>query len=357
LNLGPREPFAMRKRCLKRENKQFSRKKHGKQAGKAKAVRALGQERKLPKSESNPRRQELLQHDHELSASGTTTLPQPVEQQTDKQSRNANKEPQALVTAQFLQEALEELDSPQPAQEIEKRSAIRAVSAIGREECYRISDTTAIGVEIEKDSDGKSMKLDAELVDISQGGIRLRSKTSLAEKDSLILTIVPKGSSKSFSAHAQVCWTTIAPKGRYWIGCSIEPRIPLTLLEHLAASGILERRQDSRKDVSLTLSACWALDPTEFKVSVLNISHGGICLSIAQDGKPGDRIRLTLKGEIQKPEYVLMTVCWQVDTDEGYIIGCRFCHPTSYEKLIHLADAQDAKTMSKSSGKFKFLGR
>ena len=56
----------------------------------------------------------------------------------------------------------------------------------------------------------------------------------------LTLTIVPEGFSNSFSARAKVCWTTLARKGHFWLGCSIEPRIPLALLDHLAASGILE---------------------------------------------------------------------------------------------------------------------
>ena len=57
-------------------------------------------------------------------------------------------------------------------------------------------------------------------------------------------------------------------------------------------------------------------------------------------GKPGDRIRLTLPGDHEKPTYVVLTACWQIATDGGYIVGCKYSHPTGYEKLIKLADAQ-----------------
>jgi hypothetical protein len=213
-------------------------------------------------------------------------------------------------------------------------------SWIVTEERYRLTDSTAVRVEIETGTGGEGKKLDVELVDISQGGVRLRSKKPVAEKAELTMTIVPTGFPKSLSARARVCWTTLAPKSSYWLGCSIEPRIPQALLDHLAANGILERRHDSRQEVSMTLSACWELDPTTFEVSILNISRGGICLLISQDGHPGDRIRLTLPGDSGRPAYILTTVCWQVETEDGYVVGCSFCHQASYEKLLHLAGAQ-----------------
>ena len=127
---------------------------------------------------------------------------------------------------------------------------------VGRDERYRLADNGAVSVRIETDSGREREELDAELVDISQGGIRLRSRTPMAEGDTLIVTLTPGELSKSSIARAQVCWTTPAPKGRFCSGCSIEPRIPQPVLDHLAASGILERRQDTRQQVSVTLTVC-----------------------------------------------------------------------------------------------------
>ena len=38
----------------------------------------------------------------------------------------------------------------------------------------------------------------------------------------------------------------------------------------------------------------------------MNVSTGGACLSMPKVGKPGDRIRLTLPGNHEKPTYVVL---------------------------------------------------
>jgi hypothetical protein len=342
----------MKKKRSRRNRERFWRETLSRQAKSGQSVRAFCQERRLTESAFYFWQRELNQHNQEQPAAGTATLPRRDAMQPpariEGETTEPNQEPRGLVPARPAPVVPGETDATPPAPAIKERLVKTTVSAIGREERFRLTDPMAISVEIETDSHGESTKLDAELVDISQGGVRLRSKTSVAVKDALTITIVPKGFSKSLSARAQVCWTLLAPKGRYWLGCSIEPRIPLALLDHLAVNGILERRHDLRQEVSIILSACWELDPTAFDVSVLNISWGGICLWIPQGGNPGDRICLTLPGDNQKPTYILMAVCWQVDADDGYVVGCSFCHHASYEKLMQFADARYAKAMGRS---------
>jgi hypothetical protein len=212
-----------------------------------------------------------------------------------------------------------------------------AVYWMGREERYRLSESAAVRVEAEMESGGERSSLEVELLDISPGGMRLRSKTPVAENAFLTISIVPQGSSRSLSTRARACWMTLAPRGRYWLGCSIEPKIPQALFDHLATKGILERRQDARQEVCMTVPACWELDPARFEASILNVSRGGICLSIAQDGSPGDRIRLTLPGDQERPTYVVTTVFWQVATEDGFIVGCSFSDQTGYERFIQVA--------------------
>jgi len=331
------------------KQERFWRKMLSEQADSGQSVRTFCQEKRLVASAFFSWQRELKQRDQKQP--GTATLQQhDAEQpptQIHRQATKPNKEPRVLVPAKLVPVAHGKADAPQPAPAIEEQSKRTTASLIAREERYRLTNSTAVRVEIETDSGGESTNLDVELVDISQGGARLRSKTPVAEKVSLTMTIVPKGFSKSLSARAQVRWTTLAPKGCYWLGCSIEPRIPQALLDHLAANGILERRHESRREVSLVLPACWELDPAKFEVSILNISRGGLCLLISQDGSPGDRIRLTLPGDNQRPTYVLTTVCWQVHTDYGFVVGCSFCHQAGCQKLMHLADAQNAKAVGK----------
>jgi hypothetical protein len=369
LKNGPTERSAMKKKHSRRIREQFWQKTFGEHADSGQSVQAFCRERRLDESEfyywqqqlryqcrENPSTESAAFQEcgAESSATATATLlecdAENSDPQTDWQAMEQNDAPCDSAGHCSASNAVQEDVAPPPAPRARKRPKVTTISMIGREERYRLADTTGVSVEIGTDSDAKRTKNNVELVDISKGGVRLRSESPLNEKDELTLTIVPEGFPKSLSVCAQVCWTTPAPKGLFYSGCSIEPKIPQALLDHLSAKGILERRHDTRQGVSLVLPACWELNPKRFEVSVLNVSHGGICLSISQDGKPGDRIRLTLPGDPERPTYLLLTVCWEVSTAEGYVVGCKFCQPSGYEKLRHLADAQDAQSIGRFSG-------
>jgi hypothetical protein len=316
---------------------QFWGKAISEQAGCGLSVRAFCKERRLGESEFYLWQRKLKSRANKQPATSRRDASQKPSRPSEREATVSNKERGTAVRAKADSVA------PKATPTVKGRSAKSAVSALRKEERYRLRGSKAVRVEIETDTGDESRTLDAELLDISEGGVRLRSKTPVAMRDSLTINIMPAGFSKSLSARAKVCWTTLAPKGSHWLGCSIEPRIPPSVLEHLATGGVLERRHDSRRDVSMTLAACWELDPTRLEALVSNLSPGGACLAVAKPGNPGDRIRLTLPGDNQKPTYIFMTACWQIDTDDGFIVGCTFCHHRSYEKLLQLADAQQPK--------------
>jgi hypothetical protein len=234
-------------------------------------------------------------------------------------------------------------EAPKPASAIKEHAAQSSDLGLRREERYRLADSKALGIKIEMVSADKKTRIDAELIDISPGGVRLCSTSPARKGQSLRIEIVPKGLEMSLSAWAKVCWTTLAPKGGHLLGCSVEPRIPQELLNHLAANGVLERRHDARRKVRITLPGCWELSPKELEVSLVNISAGGACLSMTNGGKPGDRIRLTLPGDKPRPTYLILTACWQIRADNGYIVGCTYGQQTAYGKLLQLADAQQPR--------------
>ena len=221
---------------------------------------------------------------------------------------------------------------------------------LGREVRYRVVNARTIDVRVETDSGGECAKLEAELIDISQGGVRLRSKAPIAAGDMLTIKVSFRSLtrvSNPLIIRGQVCRTTPAREGCY-LGCAIEPTIPQVLLENLAASGILERRSDGRQETSITLPAKWECDQTEVSASILNISDGGMCLLISKMNNVGDRLRLTLLDEDAEPAYVLITVCWQIATDDGHVLGCEFEDRAAYLRLKHVADRQAARATARN---------
>ena len=129
--------------------------------------------------------------------------------------------------------------------------SVQVQTLLSREVRYQIVNAETIEVGVDRDSAGGCTKLEAELMDISQGGIRLRSEVPIAVGDSLTITISFKGLkvvSNPLIVCARVYWTTPVRMGRFCVGCSIKPTIPQELLENLAAAGILERRCDGRQE-------------------------------------------------------------------------------------------------------------
>jgi hypothetical protein len=221
----------------------------------------------------------------------------------------------------------------------------RTQRIVGRDTRFQFANADAIDVRVEAESDGQCSRIDAELIDFSAGGLRLRSDAPLVEDDSLTVTVdfkEPSEHTRPLTVRAQVCWATLAPKGQFYVGCTIEPAIPESLLEHLAASGILERRLEDRQETSITVTARWELDRVEWEATILNLSTGGVCVSIPQLGIVGDRLRLTVPNEKQPPTYVYVKARWQIGTEEGYVLGCDFGERGSYERLAAAANAQAA---------------
>jgi hypothetical protein len=343
------EHLGMNKRRSRRKQERERRKQERfwrdvlrQQANSGQSVRAFCQERQIVASAFFSWQRQIKQCDRNRSAGSTTTVKNVgIEQSPVHPNRQSSNPTKPVLSARRGADVL------QPVPAIETQSASRLAPWVATEKRYRLSDSTAVRVEVETESGGDCAKFDVELVDISQGGVRLRSENLVRKGESLTLTLSPKGFPTSLSARAKVCWTTLAPKGSHWLGCSIEPRIPQSLLDHLASTNILDRRHDARHEVSIALSASWELDPTAFDVKILNISRGGLCLLISQDGHLGDRIRLTLPGDNHKPTYILTTVCWQAGTKDGYLVGCSLSQRTAYEKLVRLANAQSPEAEPK----------
>jgi hypothetical protein len=206
-------------------------------------------------------------------------------------------------------------------------------SFVARETRYKIVFRDAVAAQVVADADGAAIRLNAELIDISTGGVRLCSDAPLADGAGLMISVITGDKSNPITVRAEVCWTTLASKGRFYSGCSIEPPIPQRLLDDLAATGILERRQEVRQETSVTLPARWELDNTPCEAAVLNISSGGLSLLMPQRGKVGQRLCLTAADENGQPTRVYVKARWQVNTKEGSVVGCEINDRATYLRL------------------------
>lgn len=192
---------------------------------------------------------------------------------------------------------------------------------------YQVTGSEKITVTIVNGDGDDVISSHAELVDISVGGAKFKAPEGLPVKAKVVVTIAVKHLEREISAPSKICWVRpVAGKG-WLVGCAFESQIADSVLDDFAKGGVLERRQHRREAVSLTVRAKWELNSEESSAIILNYSpKGGFCLQSEIQGKPGERVLLLFDQDDGRQVSVRGKAKWQVECDEGYLIGCEFLH-------------------------------
>ena len=205
-----------------------------------------------------------------------------------------------------------------------------------------------ISVVIERE-DQETETIDAELVDVSQGGAKLKTDKRLSIDDEVTLDISPDGSDRRVTVVARICWARPSKDDQFWIGCRFNPRLPQSLLVDLAEGGYLERREYRREDIALKALARWELTPDDVEMRLADYSSGGFCLLSEEPGTAGKRILLHLDNEDGEQVLVSGKAQWQVESEEGFRIGCEFVNQGGYQMVRGILRGSDADVEEKSN--------
>ena len=174
--------------------------------------------------------------------------------------------------------------------------------------------------------------LSAELLDVSEGGakLRLEAPPDVAELIELKLGCV-EGPFR-ITLLCRVVWLRQDSPDSWRVGCEFVPKLPLEVMDELF-DNIIERRQSDRRVVLRDAFAKWELQPELFGVRLVNVSQGGFCVHSLQSGQVGQRIWLSLRPEEDGTTKVLGSVRWCTSLDDGFLIGCAFLDLSSYVTL------------------------
>lgn len=130
------------------------------------------------------------------------------------------------------------------------------------------------------------------------------------------------------------------------LGCSLENKIPDSVLEELASEGIVNRRSDDRFRLSQQASISWQLSSCDVDVELTDYSYGGLRFESEIEVPLDTSVRLTI--ELPDEEVVLNgRTLWRTESENGYTAGIAFTEreaPATVEKIVQGADR------SKSSG-------
>lgn len=212
-------------------------------------------------------------------------------------------------------------------------------SLVRRDPRYKIKDDAELNVTIER-RDGSSCLVHADLLDLSVRGAKFKTKESIAVEDVVCVKIEVNRPKRIIAVSGRIRWVTPITGDDWWLGCAFDVPIEYAILHELAVSGILERRRYRRERVSVRTTAKWELNSTRTEVCILNYSPGGgFCMLSQTEGKPGDRVLLRFELHDGREVLVCGTARWQVESENGYVIGCEFLHTRNSTMLSELIES------------------
>ena len=83
----------------------------------------------------------------------------------------------------------------------------------------------SVSIEVRKGALGLGANVAAELLDISEGGVRVVTKTPLQMDDEVEITLAGYGIRKAIRRLATVCWSFKLESGEYATGFNFEKRL------------------------------------------------------------------------------------------------------------------------------------
>jgi Tfp pilus assembly protein PilZ len=213
---------------------------------------------------------------------------------------------------------------------------------------YRLSRDGNMTIVIEYEGEESLQTVSAVLLDISTGGAKLQTDVAIPMRDIVMLQLQVPELKRTMTVSGEVCWVSPTNESKWHLGCSFRPPMPEETLDEFAQHNILERRRHERHQVALRTTARFELSQDESPVWILNISEGGFCILTQRDGVPGERVQLILEPEGCSPIHIRAKAQWQVETDEGIVVGCEFRNASDYEVLRDLDNSTTPRKKRRS---------
>jgi hypothetical protein len=207
---------------------------------------------------------------------------------------------------------------------------------------YQLVSDSPVPVCVEWKSGNESHKCDARLVDLSANGARIRLPQHVELHETIEVRLRVKKLSVDFQCAAEVCWSQ--PFGNEWVlGCAFDSELPEHVLVKLAGNGYINRRTDPRFSIDLTAEVREELGANEWlKVTLDNYSSGGFRLRSMYPIAVGQRVLLSLQ-EFEQQVAIPGRALWQVETEEGYSVGCSFLNGDGFDRLTSIVRREDSQ--------------
>jgi hypothetical protein len=173
--------------------------------------------------------------------------------------------------------------------------------------------------------------VDAQLLNLSSTGAKLALPIDLPRDRWLRLKLTLEEFALTIYVSGKVCWKSNGGEQSCQVGCRLNPQIPTSILQHVAQSGRLDRRDEDRRPVQRPVAIVRrrGLRTVEEPADLHNYADGGVCLSASQPAELGERLTLRLDGG---PKFEVV-VRWQMQQGDQCLIGCEYVDAKVFDAL------------------------
>lgn len=198
---------------------------------------------------------------------------------------------------------------------------------------FKVADTSGLKVTIRRTEEGDQPLLDAELLDVSQHGTKIRVPVNLRFEEALQIQIQVPGKELEYHGIASVRHIRAIDEEHWIVGCAIAPPLSDETFSFLATTAGKERRRFRRLNIAAEATVRRQGQTEGIPAALHNLSSGGFCFSSTDHYEVEEHVQLTLEDNDGDTRVIEARICWQVDSPDGSIAGCQFMSSESYADL------------------------
>lgn len=199
---------------------------------------------------------------------------------------------------------------------------------------FKVANSEDLTVTFKRTVDNKVEEYEAELLDVSQHGTKLRVPVNLRFEEALQLDIKVKTNDIHYQGVASVRHIRAEDDEEKWVvGCAVAPPISDEAFSFLATTAGKERRRFRRLSIAAEGTVRKQTETEGSPATLHNLSSGGFCFSSPASFESGESVQLMINDLEGKQRVIGAKICWQLDDQDGTIAGCQFVSRESYADL------------------------
>ena len=214
---------------------------------------------------------------------------------------------------------------------------------VARRPRHPVAENTQLCVQIERSADKLPAVLEAELLDLSGGGVRLRMAAPLLDKEAVSVRLQHQESALNLALPCTVQWHRTEEDGTWSVGCRSTRQVDWKTLCVMFLHEILTTDNSEPKLPRLLEAGqlCVRVErsadklPAVLEAELLDLSGGGVRLRMAVPPLEHESILVQIEHEKSAISLALpCTVQWQRTQEDGaWLVGCRSVRQVGWKTL------------------------